>query len=192
MQKIYKASLPAIILLMSLTGGNAAAIESCDKSGSACVTWNFIDEQGNPSEQPQPIVINIDTNRTYAFKWEITDHRGDGFLKFRTTTNSVTSGDWIENCTHPGPSTGFSDLVDRRGADECVLEAHGGEHTNNLKLEMDVSAKPNLPFQSGAPAETYDIPINVVPEFGVISALIIVGSIFALITAFRIRVVGSK
>jgi predicted secreted protein with PEFG-CTERM motif len=168
-----------------------ASVQSCSSdNGTVCVNWYFIDKDGAQTDQPTPILIDTTQTHQATIKWYVVNETGNGAFQFKTIPH-VSKGTpaMIKNCA-PFPVTAFNDSTQITGQYECTINAADDVGLGTLEIDLAVNNGKSLPFYDinnhfvGTSFQySTDVVVgpNVVPEFGQISALVLVISIIAII-----------
>jgi predicted secreted protein with PEFG-CTERM motif len=169
----------------------AYASQSCSSdNGSICVNWYFIDKDGTQIDQPSPILIDTTHTHETTIKWYVVGETGNGTFQFKTIPHvSKGTPGMIENCT-PFSIMAFNESAQITGQYECTIKADDDVGLGTLEIDLAVNNGKSLPFYDinnnfvGTSFQySTDVVVgpNVVPEFGQISALILIISIVAII-----------
>ena len=179
------------VLMTSILLPAYASLESCaSDNGSICVNWYFIDKTGAQIDRPSPVLIDTKNTHETTIKWNVVNETGSGAFQFKTMSHvSKGSPGLIKNCT-PFPVKVFNGSAQIKGLYECTIKADGDIGLGTLEIDLAVNSGHSLPFYdannqfvgtSFQYATDVVVGPNVVPEFGQISALVLIISTVALI-----------
>jgi predicted secreted protein with PEFG-CTERM motif len=179
------------VLMASILLPAYASLESCSSdNNSVCVKWYFIDKNGAQIDYPSPVLIDTIHTHETTIKWYIVGETGSGAFQFKTIPHvSKGTPGMIENCK-PFSIEVFNGSAQTRGQYECTIKADGDIGLGTLEIDLAVNSGQSLPFYDtsnhfvGTSFQySTDVVIgsNVVPEFGQISALVLIISIVAII-----------
>jgi predicted secreted protein with PEFG-CTERM motif len=179
------------VLIASVLLPAYASLQSCSSdNGSVCVNWYFIDKDGAQIDQPSPILIDTTHTHETTIKWYVIGETGNGAFQFKTIPHvSKGTPGMIENCT-PFSITAFNESTQITGQYECTIKADEDVGLGTLEIDLAVNNGKSLPFYDinnhfvGTSFQySTDVVVgpNVVPEFGQISALVLIISIVAII-----------
>lgn len=168
-----------------------ASLESCSSdNGGACVTWYFIDENDAQIDTPSPIPIDTTHTHEKTIKWYVVGETGSGAFQFKTIPHvSKGTPGMIENCK-PFPVEVFNASAPVTGQYECTITADDNVGLGTLEIDLAVNNGKSLPFYDASNhfvgtsfQYSTDIVVgpNTVPEFGQISALVLIISIISII-----------
>lgn len=179
------------VLMASVIVPAYASIQSCSSdNGSICVNWYYIDKDGAQTDQPPPILIDTTHTHETTIKWYVVGETGSGAFQFKTIPHvSKGTPNMIKNCT-PFSVTAFNASSQITGQYECTISAGENEGLGTLEIDLAVNNGKSLPFYdidnhfvgtSFQYATDVIVGPNAVPEFGQISALVLIISIAAII-----------
>ena len=167
-----------------------ASLESCSSDNSgACVQWYFIDKNGAQTNDPSPVIIDTTHTHETTIKWYVTGETGNGTFQFKTIphVSRGTSG-MIENC-QSFPIKAFNG-TQVTGQYECTIKADQDVGLGTLEIDLAVNNGKSLPFYDAnnnfvGTSFQYSTDVvvgpNAVPEFGQVSALVLVISLMSII-----------
>lgn len=162
----------------------AFAIQSCSSDNTACVSWQFYDQNGMLSDKP-PSDITIDTSQSTQadIKWVVTQETGTGAVGFDTHPDWFTGGKfWIQNCPYTGiHNFGGPENIQFIGPVTCTITANGGTGEGVVKMNVIVTSGKSTNLLLGQEASSYKINVHVIPEFGQISMVMLVVLMLAVI-----------
>jgi predicted secreted protein with PEFG-CTERM motif len=179
------------VLMASILIPAYASLESCSSdNGSICVNWYFIDKNGAQVDRPSPVLIDTTHTHETTIKWYVVNETGSGAFQFKTMSHvSKGTPGMIKNCT-PFPVEAFNGSAQIKGQYECTINADGDMSLGTLEIDLAVNNGHSLPFYDtsnhfvGTSFQySTDVVVgpNVVPEFGQISALVLIISTVAII-----------
>jgi len=179
------------VLMASTIVPAHALVQSCSSdNGSICINWYFIDKDGAQIDQPPPILIDTTHAHETTIKWYVVGETGNGTFQFKTIPHvSKGTPGMIKNCT-PFSITAFNESAQITGQYECTIKADDDVGLGTLEIDLAVNNGKSLPFYDinnhfvGTSFQySTDVVVgpNVVPEFGQISALVLVISIVVII-----------
>jgi predicted secreted protein with PEFG-CTERM motif len=179
------------ILMTFVISPAYASSESCSSDNSgACVTWYFIDKNGAQIDEPSPVLIDTTHTHETTIKWYVTSETGNGAFQFKTIPHvSRGTPGMIENC-NSFPIETFNGSAQVTKQYECTIKASEDVGIGTLEIDLAVNNGKSLPFYDvnnnfvGTSFQySTDVVVgpNVVPEFGPISAIILIISITAVV-----------
>jgi predicted secreted protein with PEFG-CTERM motif len=178
-----------------------ASQESCSSDNSgACVNWYFVDQNGAQVNDPTPVIIDTTHTHQATIKWYVASETGKGTFQFKTIPNvSRGTPGMIENC-QPFPVETFNATGQVAKQYECTITASQDVGIGTLEIDLAVNNGKSLPFYDSnnhfvGTSFQYSTDVivgpNVVPEFGQISALVLIVSIVSIMlvsTKSRLRI----
>ena len=167
-----------------------ALSESCSSdNGGTCVTWYFLDKNGAPIDQPSPVLIDTTHTHETTIKWYVSGETGTGTFQFKTIPHvSKGTPGMIKNC-QSFPIEAFSGTTQISRQYECTISASDNVGLGTLEIDLAVNNGKSLPFYDAhnnfvGTSFQYSTDVvvgpNVVPEFGQISALVLIISIVVI------------
>ena len=168
-----------------------ASSESCSSDNSKiCVQWYFLDKNGAQVDQPAPVLIDTTHAHETTIKWYVVSETGNGTFQFKTIPHvSKGTPGMIKNC-QPFPIEAFSGTTQISRQYECTINASDDVGLGTLEIDLAVNNGKSLPFYDAnnnfvGTSFQYSTDVvvgpNVVPEFGQISALVLIISVVAII-----------
>lgn len=168
-----------------------ASLESCSSDNSgACVKWYFTDENGTQIDMPSPVLIDTTHTHQTTIKWYVVGETGSGSFQFKTIPHvSKGTPGMIENCKS-FPVEVFNASTPILGQYECIIIAGNNVGLGTLEIDLAVNNGKSLPFYDASNhfvgtsfQYSTDVVVgpNVIPEFGQISALVLMISIVSII-----------
>ena len=179
------------VLMASVLLPAYASLESCSSDNTgACVTWYFIDNNGEQIDEPSPVLIDTTHTHETTIKWYVVGETGNGAFQFKTIPHvSKGTPGMIENCK-PFSIQVFNGSAQITGQYECTIKTDDDVGLGTLEIDLAVNNGKSLPFYDASNhfvgtsfQYSTDVVVgsNVVPEFGHISVLVLVISIVAII-----------
>ena len=179
------------VLMASVLLPAYASLESCSSDSSgACVEWYFIDKNGAQVDEPSPVLIDTTHTHETTIKWYVAGETGNGTFQFKTIPHvSKGTPGMIKNC-NPFYITAFNGSAQITGQYECTIKASDDVGLGTLEIDLAVNNGKSLPFYDASNnfvgtsfQYSTDVVVgpNVVPEFGQISALVLIVSIGVII-----------
>lgn len=168
-----------------------ASQQSCSSDNSgACVNWYFIDKNGAQVNDPAPVIIDTTHTHQTTIKWYVASETGKGTFQFKTIPHvSRGTPGMIENC-QSFPVETFNGTGQIAKQYECTITASQDVGIGTLEIDLAVNNGKSLPFYDSSnhfvgTSFQYSTDVivgpNVVPEFGQISALVLIVSIVSII-----------
>lgn len=168
-----------------------ATLQSCSSDNSgACVNWYFIDKNGAQVNDPDPVIIDTTHTHQTTIKWYVASETGKGAFQFKTIPHvSRGTPGMIENC-QSFPVETFNGTGQITKQYECTITAGQDIGIGTLEIDLAVNNGQSLPFYDSnnhfvGTSFQYSTDVivgpNVVPEFGQISALVLIVSIVSII-----------
>jgi predicted secreted protein with PEFG-CTERM motif len=179
------------VMMMSALLPAYALQQSCSSDNSgACVNWYFIDKNGAQVNDPSPVIIDTTHTHQTTIKWYVASEIGKGTFQFKTIPHvSRGTPGMIENCQSFSIET-FNGTGQIAKQYECTITASQDVGIGTLEIDLAVNNGKSLPFYDSnnhfvGTSFQYSTDVivgpNVVPEFGQISALVLVVSIMSII-----------
>ncbi len=189
------------IMMSSVLLPAYASQESCSSDNSgACVNWYFVDQNGAQVNDPTPVIIDTTHTHQATIKWYVASETGKGTFQFKTTPHvSRGTPGMIENC-QSFPVETFNATGQVAKQYECTITASQDVGIGTLEIDLAVNNGKSLPFYDSnnhfvGTSFQYSTDVivgpNVVPEFGQISALVLIVSIVSIMlvsTKSRLRI----
>ena len=168
-----------------------ASQQSCSSdNGGACVNWYFIDKNGAQVNDPAPVLIDTTHTHQVTIKWYVASETGKGSFQFKTIPHvSRGTPGMIQNC-QSFPVETFNGTGQVAKQYECTITASQDVGIGTLEIDLAVNNGKSLPFYDSnnnfvGTSFQYSTDVivgpNVVPEFGQISALVLIVSIVSII-----------
>lgn len=179
------------VMMMSALLPAYASQQSCSSDNSgACVNWYFIDKNGAQVNDPSPVIIDTTHTHQTTIKWYVASETGKGTFQFKTIPHvSRGTPGMIENC-QSFPVEIFNGTGQIAKQYECTMTASQDVGIGTLEIDLAVNNGKSLPFYDSnnhfvGTSFQYSTDVivgpNVVPEFGQISALVLIVSIISII-----------
>ena len=168
-----------------------ASQQSCSSDNSgACVSWYFVDQNGAQVNDPTPVIIDTTHTHQATIKWYVASEAGKGTFQFKTIPHvSRGTPGMIENC-QSFPVETFNGTGQVAKQYECTITASQDVGIGTLEIDLAVNNGKSLPFYDSnnnfvGTSFQYSTDVvvgpNVVPEFGQVSALVLIISVVSIV-----------